>query len=159
MHIRFLWVGKTKNSSVKSLMADYLGRIRHLVPCEIVETRDVSRRRSLPAAELLEDEGRELAKAIPQSCRLVALEETGTQFTSRGFARWLEAEQNTGVRILTFVIGGPEGLSPMISGRANLILSIGKMTWTHEICRVLLLEQVYRALCILRNIPYHRGDD
>ena len=159
MHIKFLWVGKTKNSSVKSLISDYQERIRHLVPCEIVETRDVSKRRSVPVAELLTDEGRELAKAVPKLCRLVALDEAGTQFTSEGFARWLESEQNTGARFLTFVIGGPEGLSPVISSRANLILSMGKMTWTHEMCRVLLLEQVYRALCILRNIPYHRGDN
>jgi 23S rRNA (pseudouridine1915-N3)-methyltransferase len=95
---------------------------------------------------------------VPQAGRLVALDERGVQFTSQGFARWLESEQNTGARSLTFVIGGPEGLSSVISSRANLILSIGKMTWTHEMCRVLLLEQVYRALCIMRNIPYHRGD-
>jgi 23S rRNA (pseudouridine1915-N3)-methyltransferase len=158
MHIRFLWVGKTKNSSLKSLQLDYLERIRHLVPCEVVETRDLSKRRSLPVAELLEEEGREFAKAVPQSGRMVALDERGTQFASLGFARWLESEQNTGVRALTFVIGGPEGLSPVISSRAQLILSLGKMTWTHEMCRILLLEQVYRALCIMRNIPYHRGD-
>jgi 23S rRNA (pseudouridine1915-N3)-methyltransferase len=157
MRIKFLWVGKTKNASVKSLVSDYLERIRHLVPCEIVEARDLSKRRSLPAAELVQEEGKELAKALPESGRLIALDETGAQFTSQGFARWLESEQNTGARTLTFVIGGPEGLSPMISKRAHLILSMGKMTWTHEMCRVLLLEQVYRALCIMRNIPYHRG--
>jgi 23S rRNA (pseudouridine1915-N3)-methyltransferase len=158
MHIRFLWVGKTKNSSVKSLLMDYLERIRHLAPCEVVETRDLSKRRALPAAESIEEEGRELAKAIPRSGRLVTLDEKGTQLTSQGFARWLESEQNTGARALTFVVGGPDGLSPIITDRAHLILSMGKMTWTHEMCRVLLVEQVYRALCILRNIPYHRGD-
>jgi 23S rRNA (pseudouridine1915-N3)-methyltransferase len=159
MRIRFLWVGKTKNSSVKSLLSDYTERIRHLVPCEVVETRDLSKRRSLPAAELIENEGRELERMLPQAGRLVALDEKGTQLTSQGFARWLESEQNTGARILTFVIGGPDGLSPVISGRAHLVLSLGKMTWTHEMCRVLLAEQVYRALCIVRNIPYHRGAD
>ncbi len=158
MRIRFLWVGKTKSSPVKSLISDYTERLRHLVPCEVVEIRDLSKGRSLRVAELIAQEGIELAKAIPESGRLVALDETGTQFSSQGFARWLESEQNTGARILTFVLGGPEGLSPVISSRAHLILSMGKMTWTHEFCRVLLLEQVYRALCITRNIPYHRGD-
>jgi 23S rRNA (pseudouridine1915-N3)-methyltransferase len=157
MHIRLLWVGKTRNSSVKSLLSDYTERIRHLVPCEVVETRDLSKRRALPTAKLIEDEGRELAKALPQAGRLVALDEKGTQLTSQGFARWLESEQNAGTRTLTFVIGGPDGLSPMIFQRAHLILSMGKMTWTHEMCRVLLAEQIYRALCIMRNTPYHRG--
>jgi 23S rRNA (pseudouridine1915-N3)-methyltransferase len=157
MHIRFLWVGKTKNLSVKTLLSDYLERIGHLVHCEVIETRDLSKRRSLPAAELIADEGRELVRALPQSGRVVALDEKGAQFTSQGFAQWLESQHNTGARSLTFVIGGPEGLSPMISHRAHLILSMGKMTWTHEMCRVLLVEQVYRALCITRNIPYHRG--
>jgi 23S rRNA (pseudouridine1915-N3)-methyltransferase len=158
MHIKFLWVGKTKNSSLRDLISDYVKRIRHLVPCEVLEIRDLSKKRSLPVAGLIEEEGKEIAKAVPQSGRCVALDETGTQFTSQGFARWLESEQNTGARTLTFVIGGPEGLSPIISSRAHLILSMGKMTWTHEMCRVLLLEQVYRSLCIMRNIPYHRGD-
>lgn len=157
MQIKFLWVGKTKNSSMRSLVSDYLERIRHLVPCEVIETRELAKRRSLSVAELVAEEGKELARHIPESGRVVVLDETGKQFTSEAFAGWLAAEQNTGARVLTFVIGGPEGLNPMISGRANLILSMGKMTWTHEMCRVLLLEQVYRALCILRNIPYHRG--
>jgi 23S rRNA (pseudouridine1915-N3)-methyltransferase len=157
MLIKFLWVGKTRNSSIKSLVSDYLERIRHLVPCEVIETRDLSKRRALRAAELVEDEGKELARHIPESDRLVALDEAGRQYASRDFARWLENEQNSGARVITFVIGGPEGLSRAISSRAHVTLSMGKMTWTHEMCRVLLLEQVYRALCIMRRIPYHKG--
>lgn len=157
MQIKFLWVGKTRNAPIGSLIADYLGRLRHLVPCEVIETRDLSKRRSLRPPELIEAEGEELLRQVPEAGHLVALDETGSQFTSHAFARWLESEQNTGIRTLTFVLGGPEGLSPLISRRAHLVLSMGKMTWTHEMCRVLLLEQIYRALCILRNIPYHKG--
>jgi len=157
MHIRFLWVGKTRNSSIQSLLSDYLDRIRHFVPCEVVETRNVSRRRTLDSARLIESEGEELGRHLPEHGRIVALSDNGKQFTSPEFARWLEAEQNRGTRVLTFVIGGPEGLSPVISDKAHLILSMGKMTWTHEMCRVLLLEQAYRALCIIRGIPYHKG--
>jgi 23S rRNA (pseudouridine1915-N3)-methyltransferase len=157
MQIKFLWVGKTKNSSIKSLLSGYLERIRHLVPCEVLETRDLSKHRSLRTAELVAGEGKELSRYVPEHGCLVALDETGTQFTSSEFARWLESEQDSGTRMITFVIGGPEGLSQIISGRAHLVLSMGKMTWTHEMCRVLLLEQVYRALCIMRKIPYHKG--
>lgn len=157
MHIKFLWVGKTKNSALKSLLSDYLERINHLVPCEVIETRDLAKRQSLRAADLIAAEGEELARHVPEKGRLVALDERGSQFASRDFARWFASEQNSGARVITFVIGGPEGLSRTISSRADLVLSLGKMTWTHEMCRILLLEQIYRALCIMRNIPYHKG--
>jgi 23S rRNA (pseudouridine1915-N3)-methyltransferase len=157
MHLKFLWVGKTKSAAIKSLLADYLERIRHLVPCEVIEARDLSKRKSLRAADLIAAEGEELARYVPENGRLVALDEAGSQFASRDFARWFESEHNTGARVLTFVIGGPDGLSRAISNQADLVLSLGKMTWTHEMCRVLLLEQIYRALCIMRNIPYHKG--
>jgi 23S rRNA (pseudouridine1915-N3)-methyltransferase len=157
MHIKLLWVGKTKNTQIKSLASDYLARIRCMVPCSLVETRDLTKRSSLRGAELIAREGAELAKHLPEGGRLVALDEKGIQFTSPDFARWLELEQNSGARVITFVIGGPEGLSREISERAHVVLSLGKMTWTHEICRLLLLEQVYRALCIMRRIPYHKG--
>lgn len=157
MQIKFLWVGKTKNSNIKSLLSDYAGRIHHLVPCEIIETRDFSKMRSSRPAELVKGEGEALARRIPKDGRLVTLDETGTQYTSGDFARWLESELNASTRVVTFVIGGPEGLSRDISSRAHKVLSMGKMTWTHEMCRVLLLEQIYRALCIIRRIPYHKG--
>jgi 23S rRNA (pseudouridine1915-N3)-methyltransferase len=159
MHIKFLWVGKTKNPAIKSILSDYMARIRRLVPCEIVETRDLSKRQSLRTADLVAAEGKDLARHIPENGRLIALDERGSQFTSRDFARWIESEQNRGSRGITFVIGGPEGLCRTISGKASLVLSLGKMTWTHEMCRVLLLEQIYRALCIMRNIPYHKGSN
>jgi len=142
---------------MKSLLSDYLDRIRHFVPCEVVETRDISKGRTLDSAGLVESEGEELGRHLPEHGRVVALNENGNQFTSPEFARWLDAEQNRGTRMLTFVIGGPEGLSTMVTDKAHLILSMGRMTWTHEMCRVLLLEQVYRALCIVRRIPYHKG--
>jgi 23S rRNA (pseudouridine1915-N3)-methyltransferase len=158
MNIKFIWVGKIKNSSIKSLLSDYQERIRHWAPCEIIEARDLSKRKNIPVAELIVEEGAELERYIPEHGRLVALDETGVQLTSRDFARRIEFEQNNGARVITFVIGGPEGLSKKISGRAHLVLSMGKMTWTHEMCRVLLLEQVYRALCIIHRVPYHKGN-
>jgi 23S rRNA (pseudouridine1915-N3)-methyltransferase len=157
MHIRFLWVGKTRNSSIRLLISDYLDRIRHFIPCEVIEARDVSKRRTLDAAALVEFEGEELSRHLPEHGHVVVLHENGKQFTSPEFARWIDAEQNRGTRVLTFVIGGPEGLSAKISDKAHLSLSLGKMTWTHEMCRVLLLEQVCRAWCIIRRIPYHKG--
>lgn len=159
MQIKFLWVGKTKNASIKSLIEDYLGRIRHWIPCEVLEARDLSKGHSLRTADLIEGEGEAIARLLPKFGRVVALDEAGTQYASVDFARWLESEQNSGTRVITFIIGGPEGLSRSVSSRANVVLSLGRMTWTHDMCRVLLLEQVYRALCIMRKIPYHKGDN
>ena len=157
MQIKILWVGKTKNVSIRNLFDDYLSRIRHMVSCEIVETRDFSKRRSLRGAKLLTSEAEEIARFIGDNSRIVALDEKGKEFSSAEFARWFDAEQNSGVREIDFVIGGPEGLDASIVARSHLRLSLGKMTWTHEMCRLLLIEQIYRALGILRNIPYHRA--
>jgi 23S rRNA (pseudouridine1915-N3)-methyltransferase len=156
MRLRFLWIGKTKNADILNLIAEYEGRVRHFVPCDIVEARDLSRKRSPSAEARVSGEERELAKHLPAAGRVVALDEKGRQFSSESFSVWMESEMNRGSRSVTFVIGGPEGLSPEIIRNADMVLSLGKMTWTHEMCRVLLLEQVYRALCILRGIPYHR---
>ena len=117
---------------------------------------DVGKRRALRGEALLAAEGAEIRKALDDRSLAVVLDEHGRQFSSADFAAWFETEQDRGRREIVFVIGGPEGISPEISGRAQLTLSLGRMTWTHEMCRVLLLEQVYRAFSILRKIPYHK---
>ena len=156
MQIKILWVGKTKNLPIRELLADYLERLRHLVPIEIVEVRDLSKGRGLQGARLKDAEGGELRRFLPPQSRVVALDERGRQFSSTEFAKWFSSEQDMGTREICFVIGGPDGVSETIFKIAHLKLSLGKMTWTHEICRVLLVEQVYRAFTILRNIPYHK---
>jgi 23S rRNA (pseudouridine1915-N3)-methyltransferase len=157
MQIKIFWVGKTKSESIRNLFDDYLSRIRHMVSCEIVETKDLSKRRSLRGAELLTAEAEEIARFLGDNSRIVALDEKGKEFSSAEFARWFDAEQNRGSREIDFIIGGPDGLDPSIMTRSHLRLSLGKMTWTHEMCRLLLIEQIYRALGMLRNIPYHRA--
>jgi len=128
-----------------------------MIPCEVIETRDLSKKRSLKAAALVDGEAEEFSRLLPPSGQIVALDENGTQLSSSGFSRWLGSEMNRGGRSISFVIGGSEGLSTKITQRAHLVLSMGKMTWTHEMCRALLLERVHRALCILRGIPYHKA--
>jgi 23S rRNA (pseudouridine1915-N3)-methyltransferase len=156
MHVKFIWVGKTRSSPIRALIEDYLGRLRHLTSCEILETRDISRGRSLNGAKQLAAEAAEIDRRLTEGSRIVVLDEGGMQFASPEFARWLEGEQVRGTRELAFVVGGPDGVSAEMRLRADLRLSLGKMTWTHEMCRALLLEQVYRACSILRRIPYHK---
>jgi 23S rRNA (pseudouridine1915-N3)-methyltransferase len=156
MRIKIVWVGKTRSPQINALAADYLARLRHLVPCEILEARDPGRGRNLKGDDLRAAEAEQLLKLTEGFRRIVVLDERGRQFSSPEFAHWLEGEQNRGTREIAFVIGGPEGISPAVSEHATLNLSLGRMTWTHEICRALLLEQIYRAFSILKKIPYHK---
>ncbi|NWG12841.1 MAG: 23S rRNA (pseudouridine(1915)-N(3))-methyltransferase RlmH [Acidobacteria bacterium] len=156
MRLRILWVGRTKNTSIRALCTDYAGRLGHFLGCEIIETRDLARSRSLHGQALLSAEAEEIERYLPEGCRMIVLDAAGKQMSSPELARYLEDELTRGTRALTFVIGSPEGLDRRIRERARLRLSLGKMTWTHEMCRVLLLEQLYRAMCIIRNIPYHK---
>jgi 23S rRNA (pseudouridine1915-N3)-methyltransferase len=156
MRIRILWVGKTKNRLIKALAADYLNRVCRMVPCDVMEVRDPSKGRVLRREDMISAEEAELTSSLGAGGKLVALDEGGREFTSAELARWLEKEQNQGTKAIEFVIGGVEGLSPKILQKAHLTLSLGRMTWTHEMCRVLLLEQIYRSFGILRNLPYHK---
>jgi 23S rRNA (pseudouridine1915-N3)-methyltransferase len=158
MQIRILWVGKTRNAAIRSLWIDYLERLRHLVSCEIVEIRDPAKVRGLRGERLRSAEGTALEEALSAHGRHVLLDIKGKEFSSSDFARWFQNEQNKGVREVDFIIGGADGICDALLARAHMKLSLGKLTWTHEMVRVLLLEQIYRAFCILRNIPYHRGE-
>jgi len=157
MKLKVIWIGRTKSSPIKVMTADYLERIRRMMPCEILEIRDPSKGRTLRAAERIQLEGEEIARQLPAAALIVALDETGKQYSSEEFACRLESEQNNGTREIAFIVGGPDGLSRDVADRAPMVLSLGKMTWTHEMCRALLLEQLYRALCILHKIPYHKS--
>jgi len=157
MKLKVLWIGKTKSLPVKELAADYLERIRRMASCEIIEIRDPAKGRTVRPEERIKMEGEDIARRLPGDAFVVALDEAGRQYASEDFARWLETEQNSGTKEIAFVVGGPDGLSRETTVRARMALSLGKMTWTHEMCRALLLEQIYRALCILNKIPYHKG--
>jgi 23S rRNA (pseudouridine1915-N3)-methyltransferase len=156
MQLRILWVGKTKNASLRALMADYLARVRRFFPCEVAEVRDASKARGGSGPDMLAAEADDIARMLPAGCKTVVLDASGEEMSSTDFAGWMGSELNRGTRVIAFVIGGPSGIHARIRNGARLRISFGKMTWTHEMCRVLLLEQIYRAACILRNIPYHR---
>jgi len=156
MKVTLLWVGKTKNPHLRELCEDYLERIRRLVACEVIEVRDPSKGSGLKGPGLRKAEAEAMAKRIAPVSQVVSLDAGGKQLSSEELARWFEAEQVRGTRDLVFVIGGPEGLDDSIRARARLSLSLSRMTWTHEMVRVLLVEQVYRAFTILSGVPYHK---
>jgi 23S rRNA (pseudouridine1915-N3)-methyltransferase len=145
-------VGRLKSGPLKALERHYAERITW--PLLI---REVEERRKLPPRELKAREGALLRAAVPPGATLVALDERGSELSSDAFALRLGRWRDDGVAELAFVIGGADGLDPLLRADADLVLSLGRMTWPHLLARGLLLEQLYRAQQILAGHPYHRA--
>jgi len=144
-------VGRIKAGPLADLQSEYVKRLGGSITIKEVEER-----RALPPAERKAREGDLLLAALPEEAVVVALDERGKSLASTTFAERLQRWQGDGVKTLAFVIGGADGLAQPTVQRANLVLSLGTMTWPHLLARILLLEQLYRAQQILNGHPYHR---
>jgi 23S rRNA (pseudouridine1915-N3)-methyltransferase len=142
---------RAKSAPARALFDNYVKRIAFPV-----ELKEIEEKRPLSAAELKAREGELLLAATPKGATVVALDAAGRTLTSAEFARYLGGWRDRGVKDLAFVIGGADGLDRWVLDRAQLVLSLGPMTWPHLLARVLLVEQIYRAQCILQGHPYHR---
>lgn len=136
MRLVFCFARKTRRGPVGDLVEDYLQRLRRYTPVEVVEAVRLERRKG-------------------QGVHVV-LDERGDLMTSEGLARFLERNMNEAARAAFFYTGGPDGLAPGLLEGADLALSLSRMTFNHQLVRVMLLEQVYRAMTIIRKEPYHR---
>ena len=150
MNFRFVWVGKTKNRSYLALQDDYLQRLSHFVKCELVEVKD-----SLPH-ETKEIEGERILGKLNQSPFVLLLDVKGRTLSSGELAKEVENWQNRGIKEVSFVIGGANGVSSAVVEKADNSLSLSILTFTHEMARVVLLEQLYRAFTIIRGFPYQK---
>jgi 23S rRNA (pseudouridine1915-N3)-methyltransferase len=139
MKLRVVWVGKTRNPQLATLCEEYIARIKHFLPLEIAETKP----------------GR-LAAALSSSDRIVVLDPAGKTWTSNQFAAFIQQHMTSDSRCLTFVIGDYAGLPPEVRKRADVQWSFSSLTFTHDLSRVLLFEQLYRALSIIHNFPYSK---
>lgn len=155
MHIRLLVVGKTDSRPMEELISTYIGRIGHYLPFEMRVIPNIKRSSKLTPALQQEQEGREILRQVDPSDMLVLLDERGAMHTSRQFAGYLERQMISGLRRMTFVIGGPYGFSPEVYARANDQVSLSKMTFSHQMVRLFTVEQIYRAMTIIRGEPYH----
>jgi len=144
-------VGKSREEWVKDAIAEYAGRIRRYEPLELIEVRD---EKGAAAEEMRRRECERLEKHIPPGARLVILDEQGEQPDSRNLAEFIGKQRDSGCGEMVFVIGGAYGFSEEFRKRGKL-LALSKMTFTHQMVRVFLLEQIYRAFTILNNEPYH----
>jgi len=155
MKFRLIWPRSHADAELSAAIERYLNRIKHFYPIEVLETEPGRGRQSESDVAIMRDSSRLLA-AIPPRGYTVVLDEKGRSFDSLKFAKWLERltiDQPHGVN---FVMGGDAGLSDAVRQRADLLLSLSAMTLPHQLARVLLLEQIYRACTLMRNIPYHK---
>ena len=151
--LRVFWAGRTRDAHLASLADGYLERLRHYVPLRLEE---------IPAGHggrrghATEEEGERFLARLPARAHVVAVDQEGRERTSEELARWLERLLASGPGEIAFILGGHEGLAPAVRERAQEMLSLSKMTLTHEMARVVFLEQLYRAFTILRGESYHR---
>lgn len=147
-------VGKTTDKHFQAGITDYVERIGHYMPFELVTIPELKNTKSLTEDQQKTAEGELILKQLQVSDTVVLLDEHGKELRSIEFASWLEQKRNT-ARRLVFVIGGPYGFSPAVYARANEQLSLSKMTFSHQMIRLVFTEQIYRACTIIRGEPYH----
>lgn len=157
MKLRLLCIGKISEPFLKAGMAEYAGRIQRYLPLSTVELKEEQGGGGRDSEQRLlrEREGERLLAKIPAPAFTIVLDEGGQSMDSQGLASLLEKQMLQGTQELVWVIGGPYGLSEAVKSRANLLLCLSRFTFTHQMARLFLLEQIYRALTIIRNEPYH----
>jgi len=153
--LRLVCVGKLAESWQREAAEEYAGRLQRYFPLEIIELKEEKGGRKGDVAGLLKREGARILEKVPQNASLIVLDERGRSLGSEQLAERLSNEMLHGGRDWCLVIGGPYGLDPAVRQRADLLLSLSKMTFTHQMARLFLLEQLYRSSTILRNEPYH----
>ncbi|MFN0112740.1 MAG: 23S rRNA (pseudouridine(1915)-N(3))-methyltransferase RlmH [Blastocatellia bacterium] len=153
MKLHFVWIGKTKDRHCAALVADYQNRIKRFAPFEVSELKEQSNGddRQVIAAESVK-----LLASIEKDDFIVLLDERGRGMTSPKLAEFIADRQQMSTKRLAFVIGGFAGVSEEVRQRANLQISLSNMTLTHELARVVLTEQIYRAFTMIAGLPYHK---
>lgn len=154
MKITFVAVGSVKKSSIGEASADYLKRIRRYVPVDMVEVKDEGASPKVPREDVLRKEGQRIISALGQGGYTVVLADTGSPMTSTAFSKFIEGLMNQGRKNVSFVVGGAYGLHKDVYDTADLVLSLSAMTLPHDLARLFLYEQVYRAFTIMRGEPY-----
>ena len=155
MKVEVWFVGKTQQRNIQEGVLDYAGRLAHYLPITFVEIPDIRNAGKLSADQLREKEGEVILARIQSSDRVVLLDEKGKMHTSKEFSHWMDKSLQSGSQRLLFVVGGAYGFSSGLYKRSNHLLSLSKMTFSHQMVRLFLAEQLYRAMTILRNEPYH----
>ncbi|MDP3944475.1 MAG: 23S rRNA (pseudouridine(1915)-N(3))-methyltransferase RlmH [Lutibacter sp.] len=155
MKIKLLAIGKTDDKNLQTLIEAYQNRLKHYINFEIDVIADIKNVKNLTEAQQKEKEGELILKKLTATDVLILLDEKGTKFSSVAFSEYLQKKMNAGVKQLVLVIGGPYGFSEAVYQQAQGKISLSKMTFSHQMIRLFVVEQLYRANTILKNEPYH----
>lgn len=157
MKVTLLLCGKTEDDYIQKGFAIFEQRLKHYVPFECIVIPALKNTKALSIEQQKQKEGELILKLVQPSDRLILLDENGKEFTSVEFSAYIQQQMNSGIRNLVFVVGGPYGFSDEVYKRGNAKIALSKMTFSHQMVRLFFIEQVYRALTILKNEPYHHG--
>ena len=154
MKIHLFMIGSTSDARLQSLIDEYRQRLKHYVPFELVVVPDLKNTKALSEEQIKTAEGEAILRFVTPSMDVVLLDEHGREFRSIEYAEWLQKKMGSG-KDLTLVIGGPYGFSEAVYARANGKVSFSQMTFSHQMIRLMAVEQIYRGMTILRGEPYH----
>lgn len=157
MRITLLCIGKTDQAYLSSGMEQYLKRLKHYIDFRLQIIPDLKNRRHLSQAQQKEQEAKLILKNLQANDQLILLDENGKHFTSIAFAELIENKMITQPNNMVFLIGGPYGFDCSVRERAQWSLSLSNMTFSHQMVRLFFLEQLYRAMTIIKQEPYHHG--
>tara|TARA_R110002167_G_scaffold143481_10_gene332815 strand:+ start:1164 stop:1637 length:474 start_codon:yes stop_codon:yes gene_type:complete len=157
MTIKLIAVGKTDSKPLQLLISEYENRLKHYVKFQIQIIPDIKGAKNMSEAQQKEKEAENILKKLQATDILVLLDEQGKQYTSVAFSAYMQKKMNAGTKQLVFVIGGPYGFSDLIYQRSNDMVGLSKMTFSHQMVRLFVVEQIYRAFTILKNEPYHHS--
>ncbi len=155
MNIRLITIGKTDNKNLQTLIEDYSKRLSFYVKFDLEIIPDIKNVKNLSEAQQKEKEGELILAKITPTDQLILLDENGKTFNSVGFSDYLQKKMNAGIKTLVFVIGGPYGFSETVYQKAQGKVSLSEMTFSHQMVRLFVIEQLYRGFTILKNEPYH----
>ena len=155
MKILFLVIGKTDESYLDTGILKYIKRLEHYVPFEMKIIPDIKNRKTLTEEQQKKTEGELILSNINIGDDLVLLDENGKTFSSVAFSQWIEKQMNIGSKRMIFVVGGPYGFSKEVYAKAKFKISLSEMTFSHQMIRLIFVEQLYRAFTIIKGEPYH----
>lgn len=155
MKITFLVVGKTNHSSLIQLQEEYQNRLKHYISFETITIPELKNTKNISESEQKEKEADLILKQLEAADEVILLDEKGKQLMSVAFSEFLSKKMLASHKRMVFVVGGPYGFSERIYNRANGLISLSAMTFSHQMIRVIFVEQLYRAFTILKGEPYH----
>ena len=155
MNIKLIVIGKTDNKNLNALIEEYTKRLRFYIKFDLEVISDIKNVKNLSESEQKTKEGQLILEKLTPTDQLILLDENGKEFNSIGFSDFLQKKMNSGIKTLVFVIGGPYGFSEEVYQKALGKVALSQMTFSHQMVRLFVIEQIYRGFTILNNEPYH----